>query len=90
MEGVRSDAACSEYVDLNTQEKRFRLPVMAQLAWFRLKYREGRVAVAVTAAKDCFVATARVIPATQPRPNSICPGDRIPRLPADQTDGISA
>lgn len=51
-----------EYVDLNTQEKRSRLPVMAQLAWFRLKYPEGRVAVAVTAAKDCFVATARVYP----------------------------
>ena len=51
-----------EYVDLNTQEKRSRLPVMAQLAWFRLKYPEGRVSVAVTAAKDCFVATARVYP----------------------------
>ena len=49
-----------EYVDLNSQEKRSRLPVMAQLAWFRLKYPEGRVSVSVTAAKDCFVATARV------------------------------
>ena len=51
-----------EYVDLNSQEKRSRLPVMAQLAWFRLKYPEGRVSVSVTAAKDCFVATARVYP----------------------------
>lgn len=51
-----------EYVDLNTQEKRSRLPVMAQLAWFWLKHPEGRISVSVTAAKDCFVATARVYP----------------------------
>ena len=47
-----------EYVDLNTNEKR--LPVMVQLAWFRLKYPEGRIAVSATPAKDYFVATARV------------------------------
>ena len=62
VEGFDPTPLAVEYVDLNTQEKRFRLPVMAQLAWFRLKYPEGRVAVAVTAAKDCFVATARVYP----------------------------
>ena len=76
VEGFDPTPLAVEYVDLNTQEKRSRLPVMAQLAWFRLKYPEGRVSVAVTAAKDCFVATARVypsyIPATQTRPNSIC------------------
>ena len=62
VEGFDPTPLAVEYVDLNTQEKRSRLPVMAQLAWFRLKYPEGRVAVAVTAAKDCFVATARVYP----------------------------
>lgn len=30
------------------------------MAWFRLKYPEGRIAVTVTAAKDCFVASARI------------------------------
>ena len=49
-----------EYVDLTTQEKRKRLPVMAQLAWFRLKYPEGKIAVDVEAVKDYFVASARV------------------------------
>jgi len=49
-----------EYMDLTTQEKRKRLPVMAQLAWFRLKYPEGKIAISVEAAKDCFVATAKV------------------------------
>ena len=35
---------------------------MTQMAWFRLKYPEGRIAVQVNSAKDCFVATARVYP----------------------------
>ena len=60
VEGFDPTPLAVEYVDLNTQEKRYRLPVMIQIAWFRLKYPEGRVAVTVTAAKDCFVATARV------------------------------
>ena len=51
-----------ELTDLNSQETRKRLPVMIQMAWFRLKYPEGRIAVSVTPAKDCFVATARVYP----------------------------
>jgi hypothetical protein len=45
---------------METAETRKRLPVMAQIAWFRLKYPEGRFSLSVTAAKDCFVATARV------------------------------
>ena len=51
-----------ELTDLNSQETRKRLPVMIQMAWFRLKYPEGKIAVSVTPAKDCFVATARVYP----------------------------
>lgn len=41
VEGFDPTPLAVEYVDLNTQEKRSRLPVMAQLAWFRLKYPEG-------------------------------------------------
>lgn len=51
-----------DFTDLNTQETRKRLPVMIQMAWFRLKYPDGRIAVQVSPAKDCFVATARVYP----------------------------
>lgn len=51
-----------DYADLNTGEVRKRLPVMIQMAWFRMKYPEGRISVQVSAAKDCFVATARVYP----------------------------
>ena len=51
-----------DYTDLGSGEVRKRLPVMIQMAWFRLKYPEGRIAVQVNAAKDCFVATARIYP----------------------------
>ena len=51
-----------DFTDLNTQETRKRLPVMIQMAWFRLKYPEGRIAVSVSPGKDCFVAVARVYP----------------------------
>jgi len=49
-----------DYTDMNTGETRKRLPVMAQMAWFRLKYPEGRFTLSVAAGKDCFIATARV------------------------------
>jgi hypothetical protein len=49
-----------DYTDMNTGETRKRLPVMAQVAWFRLKYPEGRFTINVAPGKDCFVATARV------------------------------
>ena len=60
VEGFDPAPLAVEYVDLTTQEKRKRLPVMAQLAWFRLKYPEGKIAVTVEPVKDYFVATARV------------------------------
>ena len=60
VEGFDPAPLAVEYVDLTTQEKRKRLPVMAQLAWFRLKYPEGKIAVTVEPVKDYFAATARV------------------------------
>ena len=60
VEGFDPTPLAVEYVDLTTQEKRKRLPVMAQLAWFRLRYPEGKIAIAVEPVKDYFVASARV------------------------------
>lgn len=60
VEGFDPTPLAVEYSDLNGGESRLRLPVMAQLAWFRLKYPEGRIAITVVPGKDCFVATARV------------------------------
>ena len=65
VDGFDPSALAVEYTDLNSTsggDKRLRLPVMAQIGWFRLKYPEGRIAVSVTPGKDCFVATARVYP----------------------------
>lgn len=62
VEGFDPTPYAVDYTDLNTGETRKRLPVMAQMAWFRLKYPEGRIAVQVNSGKDCFVATARVYP----------------------------
>lgn len=41
-------------------EERMRLPVMTQLAWFRLKFPMGKIAVEVGPSGDLFVAKARV------------------------------
>lgn len=60
VEGFDPTPLAVEYTDLTTQEKRKRLPVMAQLAWFRLKFPEGKIALHVEAVKDYFVATARI------------------------------
>ena len=60
VEGFDPTPLAVEYIDLNTGEKRLRLPVMSQIAWFRLKYPEGKFTLSVTSIKDYFVATARV------------------------------
>lgn len=49
-----------EYTDLNTGESRLRLPVMAQMAWFRLMYPEGKISVSAALVKDYYVGHARV------------------------------
>jgi hypothetical protein len=51
-----------DFTDLGSGEVRKRLPVMIQMAWFRMKYPEGKISVSTEPGKDCFVATARVYP----------------------------
>ena len=41
-------------------EERMRLPVMTQLAWFRLKFPMGKISVEVAPSGEVFVATAKV------------------------------
>lgn len=62
VEGFNPEVFSVEYTDLNTGEVRKRLPVMIQMAWFRMKYPEGRISVQVTPVRDYFVATARIYP----------------------------
>lgn len=62
VEGFDPEAFTTEYTDLNSNETRKHLPVMAQMAWFRLKYPEGKIAVSIETSNNCFVATARIYP----------------------------
>lgn len=62
VEGFDPVPLAVDYTDLNTGESRKRLPVMAQMAWFRLAYPEGKIALSVAPADSCFVATARIYP----------------------------
>lgn len=63
VEGFDPAPFAVEFSDLNNNgEKSKRLPVMIQIAWFRMKYPTGRIAVQVTPVKDHFVATARIYP----------------------------
>lgn len=57
-----------DYTDLETGEVRKRLPVMIQIAWFRMKYPEGRIAIQTSPGKDCFISTARVYPSYKDGP----------------------
>jgi hypothetical protein len=60
VEGFDPAPLALEFGNMNDGSKRQRLPVMAQMAWFRLKYPEGRIAVTVKAGKDYFIGEARV------------------------------
>ena len=61
VEGFEPSVFVMDLTNLATGEMRKRLPVNAQIAWFRLKYPMGRIAVSVKAGKnDSQIATARV------------------------------
>ena len=62
VDGFDPNTLAIEYTDLKTQSTRKYLPVLSRLAWFYLKYPEGKVAVQVSQTKDVYIATARVYP----------------------------
>jgi hypothetical protein len=62
VEGFDPRPFAVDYTDLGTGQTRKRLPLMIQMAWFRLRYPEGKISVEVTQGHDCFVAKARVYP----------------------------
>ena len=62
VDGFNPTPFAMDFTDLGSGETRKRLPVMIQMAWFRMKYPEGKITVQVEPGKDCFVATARVYP----------------------------
>jgi len=60
VEGFDPSQLAVEYTDFNTGETRMRLPIMAQMAWFRLLYPQGKISVTVTPVKEFYVASARL------------------------------
>ena len=61
VEGFEPSTFVMDLTNLATGEVRKRLPVNAQIAWFRLKYPMGKIAVSVKPGKnDSHIATAKV------------------------------
>lgn len=60
VEGFDPVLLAVEYTDQNGGTSSKRLPVMAQLAWFRLRYPDGRIAVSVKPENSGYAARVRV------------------------------
>ena len=60
VEGFDPTVFAVDYTDSKTGETMKRLPVMIQIAWFKLKHPESKIAVQVTKEKEYFVAKARI------------------------------
>ena len=60
VEGFDPAQFAEDYYDLETGKTVKKLPVIIQMAWFRLKYPMGKIAVQVKPANECFVASAKI------------------------------
>ena len=58
-----------EYTDMATGKSRKKIPVLIQIAWFRMVYPEGRIATTTTPCKDGFIASARIYPSYKDGPD---------------------
>lgn len=89
VEGFDPSVFAVDYSDLSSGEVRTRLPVMTQIAWFRMKYPEGRIAVSAVPNGDCFVATARVYPHYKDGENEFLAEATASRAPAADKPSVS-
>ena len=62
VEGFEPEVYAVDYTDLNTKETRKRLPVIAQIDWFRLKYPLGKISLKIEQKGNIFIATAKIHP----------------------------
>ena len=90
VEGFDPSVFAVDYTDLTTEEVRKRLPVMTQIAWFRMKYPEGKIAVSAVPNGDCFVATARIYPSYKSGENEFLAEATASRAPAADKPSVSA
>lgn len=89
VEGFDPAPFAVDYTDLNEGETRKRLPVMIQMAWFRLKYPEGKIALLVTPGNGCFVATARVYMSYKDAPENFLAEATASRSPMADKPSVS-
>ena len=90
VEGFDPSVFAVDYTDLSTEDVRKRLPVMTQIAWFRMKYPEGKIAVSAVPNGDCFVATARIYPNYKDGENEFLAEATASRAPAADKPSVSA
>lgn len=62
IEGFDPTLFAVEYTDMASGKSWKKIPVLIQIAWFRMVYPEGRIATTTTPCKDGFIATARIYP----------------------------
>lgn len=60
VDGFYPESFAVEYTDLATGEKRKRLPVVVQIAWFRMVYPQGKISLETILGNSCFIAKARI------------------------------
>lgn len=79
-----------DITDEGTEEVRKYLPVRAQLAWFWLKYPQGKIDVQVMPENDSFVACARVYPDFKASDNCYLAAGTASRVALEEKPSISA
>ena len=90
IEGFDPSVFAVDYNDLSTGETRKRLPVMTQIAWFRMKYPNGRIAVTATPNGDCFVAAAKIYAHYKDAENEFLAEATASRAPTTDKPSVSA
>ena len=70
VEGFDPYPLAIDIADLNSSESRKHLPVVVQIAWFRMKYPDGKIATTVERDQDYYVATSRVYPSYKDGPDA--------------------
>lgn len=70
IDGFDPSVFAIDFTDIGSGEKRKRLLVITQIAWFRMKYPEGKLAIQVSKENDFVVATARIYPNYKDAPDA--------------------
>lgn len=90
VEGFDPSLFAVDFTDLTTGEVRKRLPVMIQIAWFRMKYPEGKIALNTVQNGDCFISTAKIYPEYKDGENEFLAEATASRAPSDDKPSVSA